>query len=198
MTPDFFDSFWFTYVLLPFLIFLSRVIDVSMDTLRIVFISKGDKIIAPILGFFQVLIWIIAITQIMQNLNNWVCYLAYAGGFAIGNYIGLIIEQKLAIGVQLIRVITHKDASPLIEKLKSKGYKATSHEANGTIGLVHIIYLLEKRSVIKKIIPLIKEYNPKAFFTIEDIRFVSDQNEFITAVPKKGFIWWISRGRIGR
>lgn len=198
MTPDFFDSFWFTYLLLPFLIFLSRIVDVSMDTLRIVFISKGDKVVAPILGFFQVLIWLIAITRIMQNLDNVACYFAYAAGFAVGNYVGLIIEQRLAIGVQLMRIITRKDSSPLIEKLKDNGYKTTVIDADGSDGLVHVIYLLEKRSKIKKVIKIINQYNPKAFFTIEDIRFVSDQNEFISAVPKKGFTWWMSRGRIGR
>lgn len=195
MDAAFFDSVWFTYLILPFLIFLSRILDVSLDTLRIVFISKGNKIVAPVLGFFQVLIWIIAITKVMQNLNNITCYIAYAGGFAVGNYIGLIIEEKLAIGIQLIRIITHKDSSTLINNLRKKGYTTTAIEAQGKSGLVHVIYLMAQRSKIKSIIDIINEYNPKAFFSIEDIRAVNQNNELLNIPPKTNLIQWMRRGK---
>ena len=98
----------YTYLLLPLLIFCARIIDVSIGTLRIIFVSKGKRNIAPLLGFFEVLVWILAISEIMQNLNNWVCYVAYAAGFAAGNYVGMIIEEKLAIGILIIRIIIIK------------------------------------------------------------------------------------------
>ncbi|MCK5000444.1 MAG: hypothetical protein KAS23_12960, partial [Anaerohalosphaera sp.] len=91
---------WFV---LPLLIFLARVVDVSMGTVRIVFVSRGFKFLAPVMGFFEVLIWILAISQIMQNLNNPACYVAYAGGFAMGNFVGMWIAEKLTLGVVLVR-----------------------------------------------------------------------------------------------
>lgn len=102
---NFVDSQLFTWIVLPLLIFIARVVDVSIGTLRIVFIARGERLVAPILGFLEILIWLLAIGQIFKHLNNIGCYLAYAGGFAMGNYIGMVIEHKLAIGVQVIRII---------------------------------------------------------------------------------------------
>jgi uncharacterized protein YebE (UPF0316 family) len=197
MFPEtFFDSMWFTYGLLPALIFLSRVVDVSMDTLRIVFISKGDKIIAPLLGFFEVLIWLVAITRIMQNLDNVACYIAYAAGFATGNYIGLRIEQRLAIGMQIIRVITQKDAVELINNLREEGFRVTYIEAEGREGRVHIIFLVSERNQIEKAVGLITQFNPKAFYSIEDIRAVNPESKMFDSKPqKRTMVSWSRKGR---
>ena len=94
----FFGSEIFTFIILPILIFIARVCDVSIGTMRIIFISRGAKILAPLLGFFEILIWLVAIGKVMQNLDNIACYVAYAGGFATGNFVGIRIEEKLAMG----------------------------------------------------------------------------------------------------
>ena len=170
---DFFDSNLFLYFLLPFLIFISRIGDVTIDTIRIILISKGKKLVVPILGFFEILIWLIAITRIFEHLDNWVCYVAYAAGFAAGNFVGIIVEEKLAIGNELIRIITSRDASNLIETLRNKGYGITSLKAQGSRGDVGVIYCIIKRSDLKDFIVFMKEFNPNAFYTIEDIRMVN-------------------------
>lgn len=100
------DEDMFTYVVMPLLIFLARVGDVTINTLRIMFVLNGKKNVAPILGFFEALIWLLAIGQIFQNIDNPMSYLAYAGGFGAGTYIGMVIEEKLALGRVLVRVIT--------------------------------------------------------------------------------------------
>ncbi len=187
MDISFIDTFWFTYVLLPFMIFAARIVDVTIDTLRIVYITKGDKILAPVLGFFQILIWLIAITRIMKNIDNVACYFAYASGFAVGNYIGLILEEKFAMGIQMIRIVTQVDASQLINKLHSNGLTTTSVEADSNQGKVHIIFLIVQRTRINSIITLIKLFNPKAFYSIEDIRSVDEQSERINSPKKKSF-----------
>ncbi|HPA70469.1 MAG TPA: DUF5698 domain-containing protein, partial [Bacteroidales bacterium] len=89
------------YLLLPLFIFLARIFDVSLGTLRIIFVTKGMRIIAPLVGFFEVLIWLLAISRIMQDLDNWVSYIAYAGGFATGNFVGMYLEERLAIGHEM-------------------------------------------------------------------------------------------------
>ncbi|MER2997514.1 DUF2179 domain-containing protein [Pontibacter populi] len=162
------------WVIIPLLIFFARIIDVTLGTLRIVFISKGDKMIAPALGFLEVLIWLVAITQVMQNLNNVASYLAWAGGFATGNFLGLRIEQKLALGQMVVRVITVDSATQLIDRLKGHGYRLTCVDARGTRGKVNLLFMIVKRKKLQHVIDIIREYNPQAFYSIEDVRSVSD------------------------
>ena len=196
MDASFYDSSLFTYVVIPLMIFLARIIDVSMDTIRIIFVSRGNKVIAPILGFFEMLIWLMAITRIFENLDNWTCYVAYAGGFATGNYVGLRIEEKMALGIQMIRTVTSRDASTLIEILRSKGFAVTSMNATGKDGPVHIIFAVVPRSKIKHVIPLIKKFNPKAFYSIEDVRAVnSESDSFAPYTPRTVGPRWMRKGR---
>ncbi|MBC5992342.1 DUF2179 domain-containing protein [Pontibacter cellulosilyticus] len=162
------------WVIIPVLIFLARICDVTLGTLRIVFISKGDKIIAPILGFLEVLIWLIAITQVMENLNNFASYLAWAAGFATGNFLGLRVEQKLALGQMVVRVITVEPADKLIDRLKGHGYRLTCIDARGTRGKVNLLFLIVKRKKLDKVIDIIRDYNPQAFYSVEDVRSVSE------------------------
>jgi len=166
---------YFDYLILPFMIFLARICDVTIGTLRIVMISKGQKQLAPILGFFEVLIWLIAIGRIMQNLDNWVCYIFYAAGFATGNYIGMLLEERLAVGISQIQIITGKDASFLIQALKNAGYGTTYHPAEGGASgkLVNIVYSIVKRSDLDKVTDIVKAHDPEAFYSFADVRFVN-------------------------
>jgi uncharacterized protein YebE (UPF0316 family) len=170
---ELFGSETFTYIVLPALIFLARVCDVSIGTMRIILVSRGAKIIAPLLGFFEILVWLVAIGKVMENLTNVACYVAYAGGFAAGNLVGIYIEEKVAMGTVLIRIITPKGASELIKNLRGEGFGATSIPAEGSTGRVFVIYSLIKRSDLDYVVAIIKKFNPKAFYSIEDVRFVS-------------------------
>lgn len=179
------ESNLFTYLFLPLLIVLARIVDVSIGTLKIILISRGNKTLGPILGFFEVLIWLLAITRIFDNLDNWVCYIAYAFGYALGSYVGIRLEEKLALGFQLIRIITRKEAVDLTDTLRNKGYGVTYIPAEGSGGKVGILYSIVNRKNIRDIIPLIQEHNPNAFYTIEDIRFVSQPAREPTKQTKK-------------
>jgi uncharacterized protein YebE (UPF0316 family) len=181
METSFFDSDLFSYVLMPLLIFMARICDVSIGTMRIIFVSKGKRNIAPALGFFEVLIWITAISKIMQNLDNYVNYVAYAAGFATGNFVGMIIEEKLAMGIQMIRVFAHERGSELVQTLNGSGYGATIVEAHGANEKIHLIYTIVQRNELANVLDVINRFNPKAFYTVEDVKAV---NEGIFA-PKK-------------
>jgi uncharacterized protein YebE (UPF0316 family) len=174
MDAAFLDSDLFNFFILPLLIFMSRVVDVSIGTLRIIFVSKGKRYLAPILGFFEVLIWLLAISSIMQNLGNYLTFLAYAGGFAAGNYVGMRLEEKLALGVMIVRTITQKPADLLINKLHSLGFGITTVDAKGSKSDVNIIYTIIHRNELKRVINIIKAYNPKAFYSVEDVRYVNE------------------------
>jgi uncharacterized protein YebE (UPF0316 family) len=187
------DSNLIDFVLLPLMIFSARILDVSLGTLRIVMIAKGQKRIAPILGFFEVLIWLLAIGRIMQNLDNWICYIAYAGGYATGNYIGMLIEEKLAVGIVQLQIITGNDSGKLINSLKTAGYGITHHNAEGGASgkWVSVIYSVVMRNDISKVISIILENNPDAFYSIGDVRFV---NKGLSTVITDKYKWW----RIGK
>ncbi len=167
------DSPYFLYLILPALIIIARVCDVTIGTMRIIVLSRGHRYLAPLLGFFEVLIWITVMAKIMQNMHNPICYVAYAGGFAIGNFVGIIVEERIAIGKVVIRIISTKDATELIKSLREAGYGVTSIPAHGSTGTVHLIFTVVKRGHLEKVEEMIREFNPKAFYSIEDVRYVS-------------------------
>ena len=145
------NSGFYAWLILPLLIFLARVADVSIGTIRLIFISRGLKYLAPVVGFFEILIWLLAIGQIMKNLSNPACYIAYAGGFAMGNFVGMWIAEKLSLGVVLVRVVTKKDASQLVELLKSANYGVTSVDGHSTAGQVKVVFTILPRKEIKRV-----------------------------------------------
>lgn len=167
-----FNSGIYTWFILPALIFFARVVDVSMGTIRVIFVSRGLKYLAPIVGFFEILIWLLAIGQIMKNLSNPMCYVAYAGGFAMGNFVGIHIAEKLSIGVVMIRVVTTKDAAPLVDFLKTENYGVTSVDGHGTSGQVKVVFTIVPRREVRSVVELIKKFNPNAFYSIEEVGLV--------------------------
>ena len=167
-----FNSGFYAWFVLPFLIFAARVLDVSLGTVRIIFVSRGLKYLAPLIGFFEILIWLLALGQIMKNLTNPACYIAYTGGFAMGNFVGIYIAEKLSLGVVIIRVVTKKDASQLVEFLKSANYGVTSVDGHGTSGQVKVVFTIVPRREIRNVVGLIKTFNPKAFYSIEEVGFI--------------------------
>ncbi|MCX5839147.1 MAG: DUF2179 domain-containing protein [Deltaproteobacteria bacterium] len=170
----FFDSPLFTWVVIPLFIILARIIDVTLDTMRIIYISRGMKYLAPLFGFFEILVWLLAISQIMRNLNNPVYYLAYAVGFATGNLVGIFVEERLAVGRVVLRIITQKDTTELVTHLRSCGYGVTTVDAEGSTGPVKLIFTVIDRNKIKSVVQSIQNYNPRAFYSIEDVRLVKE------------------------
>ncbi len=170
----FFETFWWTWILLPVLIFFSRILDQSIGTLRLIFVSKGFRHIAPVLGFFEVIIWLLAITQLLKHLYNPMCYIAYGAGFGMGNYIGILLEEKISIGNVLVRIIPKSDTEGLIRHLREVGFGVTSVDAEGAKGPVKIVFTIMKRKNIPRAIKIINEYNPHAFYTIEEIKAVKE------------------------
>jgi uncharacterized protein YebE (UPF0316 family) len=163
---------WYTWVILPLIVFLARLTDVTLGTMRIIFVSRGKKNLAPLFGFVEVFIWITVVSQIVRSAHNIVAYLAYATGLAVGNYVGMIIEERLAMGTLVIRVILPKDGTALIERLRMEGYGITYVDGHGASGPVMIIYTVVMRKELSHVVSLIQEIHPKAFFTVEELRSV--------------------------
>jgi uncharacterized protein YebE (UPF0316 family) len=162
----------FALIILPILIFSARVADVSLGTLRVVFVSQGKKQLAPLVGFFEVFIWILAMGQIFSNVTNIWYYLAYAGGFATGNYIGLFIERKISLGYLKIQLILRDSPEKLINALKSEGFGLTTLTAIGTRGNRTLLIMVIKRKNESRVKEIIREKSPNAFISIEQIQSV--------------------------
>ncbi|MBU1957821.1 MAG: DUF2179 domain-containing protein [bacterium] len=167
------DSTLFQYVLLPLLITAARVLDVSMATIRILLLGRGVRNIAAIIGFFEVLIWLFALTQLLNNISNGFQFVAFALGFALGNWTGSWLEEKIALGNVAVRVITQKNGLPLIKALRKQNFRITHIDAHGLQGAVHIIFAIVKRKSLKQVQKTIKQFNPLAFYSVEDVRSVN-------------------------
>ncbi len=166
------DTPLFNYLILPLLIFLARITDQTIGTIRLIYASKGFKYLAPVVGFFESFIWLTAISQIMKHLDNIYCYFAFAGGFAMGNFFGIYLEQKISVGIVLVRVILQKYEDALGANLKAAGFGYTLMDATGREGSVKLLFSTIHRRELKKYIKLVHEIRPNAFYTVEDVRQV--------------------------
>lgn len=161
-------------VLIPILIFAAEVCVVTLGTLRIIFVSRGQKILAPALGFFESFIWLVAISQIMRDRADWTCFIAFGLGFALGNYLGICVEQRLALGTVIVRIITHRDADDLISRLRGANFGVTAVEGRGATGTVQIVITVAKRRQLPKITSLIETHHPSAFFSVHELQSASE------------------------
>ena len=177
---DFLNSEIFKWVVLPLLIFIARMSDVSLGTMRHILVARGMRSIVPFLGFLEVLIWLFAISQTMKHLDNIACYIGFASGFAMGTYVGMRIEEKLALGMQIIRIITHQDCDHLVNELQTNDIGVTIMNGHGAKGPVKILLMVVNRKDLGIIINIIQKSNPGIFYSIEDVR-TSQQGVF----PKK-------------
>lgn len=161
---------WYGWVILPIMIFFARICDVTLGTVRIILMSRGKNKLSPLLGFFEVLIWIVVIGQLVQNLQSVTAYLGYAGGFAAGNFIGMWLENRLAFGTYIIRVIISNQSQELIEKIHAAGFGVTSVDGQGAVGPVKLVYTVVKRKQVSEALAIIHGIAPNAFISIEEVR----------------------------
>jgi len=169
--------------LLPIVIFFGRICDVTLGTLRIIFISKGERYKAPVVGFIEVLIWIFIISQVFKHANSWISYLAFAAGYASGNFIGLLVENKIAFGFVLFRIYTKKDGHLLAQLLNKNDFGYTFIRGEGAISEVGIIETVISRKSQQKVMAIINSFDPDAFYLIEDIR---SKQKGIFSIPSPG------------
>ncbi len=163
---------WFAWVGLPLLIFAARIVDVSLGTVRIILVARGRRRIAPLLGFLEVLIWITAISQIMRGAQTFTAYLGYAAGFAAGNYVGMALENRLALGRVIVRAILAQGGAEMVARLREAGYGVTCVHGEGAHGPVLLVYTIVERRDLPAVTSLMHAVSPKAFITVEDLRSV--------------------------
>jgi len=166
---------YYSYIILPLLIFLARVCDQSLGIMRIILATKGLTLPAFVFGFFESFIWLLAISQIMTKIDNLFYYVVFAGGFASGNVFGIFLERKLSIGFVVVRIIFQKDSEKSINILKAEGFRLTQVDALGMEQPVKLIFSTIRRNQLNKFLEILKLNNPLAFYTIEDVKQVSEK-----------------------
>lgn len=164
------DFAWY----IPVLIFLARICDVSIGTIRMIFVIAGWRLRAAGLGFLEVIIWALAIGGLVQSITNPVLLLAYAGGFATGNLVGMLIEQKLALGIRVVQVINRDPAINLPRILREHGYRVTRVPGEGKDGPVELAFAVVRRRALPEIMSLIDQNAPEAIVTVERAEHASD------------------------
>jgi uncharacterized protein YebE (UPF0316 family) len=164
-----FEITW-TTILIGSLIFALRVCDMAMDTIRVLFVVRGRKLLAWFLGFFQSLIFVIAISSVLSNAKNVVLIFGYAAGFATGNVVGMLIEERLAIGHVQVTVISSTRGGAVATALREQGYAVTEIPARGKDGTVTMLHIDVRRREVDAVDTIVLEADRKAFVTAEDVR----------------------------
>ncbi len=182
IAPEWISADVYNWVVLPLLIAIARIMDVTVGTIRLIFVSRGYKYLAPLLGFVEVTIWLLAIGQIMQQLDNFMSYIGYGAGFAMGNYIGIILVERMSIGTVLVRIIPKFDTQKLVNHLREGNFGVTSVDAEGKNGPINMLFTIVKRKDLDGVLKIINQYNPNAFYSIEEVQKV---NEGYFVQPKR-------------
>jgi uncharacterized protein YebE (UPF0316 family) len=160
----------YAYLVIPFFIVFARILDVTIGTMRIIMISRSRRLLASTLGFFEVIIWLIAISEVLQNLHGVVSYIAYGTGFAAGNFIGISIENRIAMGTQAIQVVTEENFKTLSMILREEGFGVTNLKASGMRGDLDFLYVVTPRKRSNEVLKIVREFDPAAFISISDLR----------------------------
>lgn len=164
------DGLASTPMLLPLAIMLMRITDVSISTVRMIMIIRGRRLSAAFLGFFEVMIWLAAITSIISHLDNWINVVFYGLGFSLGNIIGMFIENKMAVGQQVVRFISRDEGEQITRLLRKQNYGVTEVVASGREGPVGLGFLIVSRKKTPRVIEAIARIDPNAVVTVEDVR----------------------------
>ena len=164
----------YAYLILPLLIFMARICDVSINTIRIIYMLGGRRYTSTILGFFESLIWLLAISQIFKHLDNWICYVAYPAGFASGIFVGMLMEERIAYGKVIVRIITRKEVVELIQFLNTNGFRYTKVVAEGPDGHENLVFTVLQRERLDDLLKKLKEILPTAFYTIEKVKAAAE------------------------
>lgn len=180
----------FSFLLLPLLIFMARILDVSINTVRIIYVLGGRKFTSTLLGFFESFIWLMAIRQIFEHLDNWMCYVAYPAGFAAGIFVGMIIEEKIAYGKVIVRIITRKDIHVLLQYLNKEYHRYTYVKAEGPDGLENLVFTVLQREKLEQLLMMLKETLPTAFYTVEKVNRAAESGAVVEQTTRWSIASW--------
>lgn len=157
-------------ILQAFFIFAARIIDVSMGTIRMILLVKGQRRVATVIGFFEVMIYLIVLGKVVGNINKPLLIIAYCLGYASGNFVGSKLEEKLSIGRLLVQIIVKDVNGGLVEALRDAGFGVTIFEGHGMEGSSYMLNIITERKKVRELQGIANEQNYGAFITTMDVR----------------------------
>jgi uncharacterized protein YebE (UPF0316 family) len=181
----------FSFVVLPLLIFIARIGDVSINTIRIIYVLGGRRMTATLLGFAESFIWLMAIRQIFQHLDNWICYVAYPAGFAMGIFVGMIIEERIAYGKVIVRIITRKEIGELLSFLNAQHFRFTRVNAEGPDGHENLVFTVLERDRLEDLLDKLREILPTAFYTVEKVNRAGESGPVVDETSRWSIVSWL-------
>lgn len=185
----------FSFILLPLLIFLARIGDVSINTIRIIYVLGGRRLTATLLGFVESFIWLMAIRQIFEHMDNWLCYVAYPAGFASGIFVGMLIEERIAYGKVIVRIITRKEVVELIAHLNVERLRYTHVNAHGPDGHENLVFTVLERERLEDLLLKLKEILPTAFYTVEKVNRAAESGAVVQETTRWSIASWLKSGK---
>lgn len=175
-------------VVLTLAIFFARIMDVSLGTVRTIVVFRGHRLLAAVIGFFEIVIWVIAAGQVLQNLDAWYLIVAYAGGFGVGNYIGIWLESKLAIGREMVSAISFRPDGGLARLLRERGFRAIDVDADmGRGSSVDLVITVTRRKRIPELLRTILEADPEAQYSVGDIKMAHEGFDATALSSRPGY-----------
>jgi uncharacterized protein YebE (UPF0316 family) len=151
----------------------------------------GRRTTATLLGFFESFIWLMAIRQIFEHLDNWVCYIAYPGGFAMGILVGMMIEERIAYGKVIVRIITRKDVSGLLAFLTTNNFRYTRVNSEGIDGAENLVFTVLPRENLESLLKEMKELVPSAFYTVEKVNRAAEGGTMVQESTRWSIAGWL-------
>lgn len=151
-------------------IFAAETLVVTLSTVRTILIARHQRVLAPLLGLVEISLWLLAITQVMRNLNSPVYFLAFVAGFGVGNYLGVCVEDWMALGFAVVQIVTRKNPEVLVQAFRQSRFGVTRLDGQGVMGPVHLLFSVVPRAKLAEVSQLIEQSDPEAFYTVDELR----------------------------
>ena len=175
-------------LIIPLLIFVARAADVSLGTLRMILIIQGMRWVPAALGFIEIIIWVVAVGNVVTNLTDPLVLVGYAGGFSMGTLLGSVIEQRVGIGFRIVTIVNPKIELELAKRIREAGFAATEIAGEGRAGPVEVVVAVVRRRSMAGLSLLLKEIAPQAFLTVE--RAERAEAGFLAPSARKTQLHW--------
>ncbi|MEJ2513902.1 MAG: DUF2179 domain-containing protein [Gammaproteobacteria bacterium] len=177
-------------VAMTLLIFFARILDVSLGTVRTIVVFRGRRLLAAVVGFFEIIIWVLAAGQVLQNLDDGYLIVAYAAGYGAGNYLGIWLEAKLALGREMVSAISFRADGGLARTLRERGFQAIDVDADAGRGpSVDLVLTITRRRRVPELIRTILETDPEAQYSVSDVKLAHEGFDPTMLSPRSHWGW---------
>ncbi|MCS7168241.1 MAG: DUF5698 domain-containing protein [Gemmatales bacterium] len=153
-------------------VFVAETCVVTLSTIRTILIARHQRVLAPLLGLVEITLWLLAITQVISNLKRPSYFVAFVAGFGVGNYLGVCLEEWMALGYAVVQIVTRKDPRAMVQAFSEARFGVTRLDGHGVMGPVHLLFSVVPRAKLAEVSQLIEATDPEAFYTVEELRSI--------------------------